>query len=1325
MKKTNRLFTALLSALMLNLTTGASNIALCDESLPALEGTWNIPSKNYNLEGDFGDVTGALIIDGGNEHNYIDGGLHMGVTSSNRSSGYDITLRNIGSFSQSLLSAPSAGAVIKYVDGERKYFSIAHEGSANRFQGTRYGSLVYSSNGITVENSVIKGNFIAPTSMSASGGAIMNESKTAGTAISNSYITENSIVKNTGNGELRGGAVSNTGLSGSVAGDLVIKDSVITKNKLVNNGIGDKTIVTGGAVYQGAGFLNIQNTYFGDNSATTTQKEAQGGAVYSTSSQTNAQLIDSSVFEKNSVKSESSSGEGGALYIASNLASKKPVISNSLFAENTALSDNSTTYGGAIYTASKDIEINKTDFISNKAEGKGYAYGGAIYSGHGNSDSMTLNNTLIEDNKAKGSGAKGGAVFSKGKTVFDNATFKGNIAQANANNAHGGALFTYYKTDYSNTAAISNSNFINNKAEIIQGTSGTARGGAISVEVAVNASNKNDLTRQYKSLLDLSNVAFDGNSIVLHEGNTADGGAVYTGGKNFFKDVTFNNNSILSEAVNSTEANNARGGAVYVEAGSISAENAKFTNNSVQTNKGALGGAIALNRNSDYLKVVNSIFDNNMAQSTGVAGNDTVNNTSLAKGGAIYFIQSGVNKDAGYIANTDFTNNKAITSDVSNGELTAGGAIFLGNNRKLTIADSSFLNNVTYGKQINGDIVNSAKGGAIYNGEKSILNIITENKDVLFSGNKAGASKDELLPNAIYDAGGIINLNAAEGKTITFDDSITSIAQTDKIKSVLNINSDVEYAADNEYTSMAKEITKNTAPKGGTVVLNADMKGYTGEVNLNGGTLALGANGTLFDNASAFNVNAPSNISLINNKVELHHFNNLNLNASVNAAVDADLAQRTMDGFVADNFTVAEGVKINIDKINVIADSRAESAVITLAESDEAIRNLIVLQDSAKEALGRIYKYGVTQNDDGDLEFLRGDRIDGSTGDGSTSGSAPNYKHFNPSILATSVALQTAAQAGIKEAVNYAFEHNDSFTKFSRNERFAKINADKYAISEFNSQLPLYYGQTEGSGFWFRPYTVFESIDLKHGPKVDNLSYGSLIGFDSKFKERRHGWTSLTSSFIGYHGSSLDYSDVDISSNGVLLGVTKNYYKRNFWTALTASGSVGIGEISEMYGDDDIVHLSGAVSSRTGYNVEFADGRFIIQPNVSLSYYISKIFDYTNEAGVKINSDPLNSFEVKPGVRVVGNTKGGWQPYISAAFVWNFFNDTDVRADGIKLPDMRMDPYVEYGLGIQKVTNNDFTCYLQSLVRNGGRTGVTLTGGLSWAVGKKRGRIHL
>ncbi len=103
------------------------------------------------------------------------------------------------------------------------------------------------------------------------------------------------------------------------------------------------------------------------------------------------------------------------------------------------------------------------------------------------------------------------------------------------------------------------------------------------------------------------------------------------------------------------------------------------------------------------------------------------------------------------------------------------------------------------------------------------------------------------------------------------------------------------------------------------------------------------------------------------------------------------------------------------------------------------------------------------------------------------------------------------------------------------------------------------------------------------------------------------------------------------------------------------TGNVGIGEISEMYGDDNIVSLSGAVSSKTGYNMEFNEGKFIIQPNVSLSYYISKIFDYTNEAGVRINSDPLNAFEIKPGIRLIGNTEGGWQPYISAAFVWNTF----------------------------------------------------------------------
>ncbi len=47
---------------------------------------------------------------------------------------------------------------------------------------------------------------------------------------------------------------------------------------------------------------------------------------------------------------------------------------------------------------------------------------------------------------------------------------------------------------------------------------------------------------------------------------------------------------------------------------------------------------------------------------------------------------------------------------------------------------------------------------------------------------------------------------------------------------------------------------------------------------------------------------------------------------------------------------------------------------------------------------------------------------------------------------------------------------------------------------------------------------------------------------------------------LGYHGSSLDYGDIDIMSNGALLGLTKNYYRKNFWTALTMAGNIGLGK---------------------------------------------------------------------------------------------------------------------------------------------------------------------
>lgn len=145
--------------------------------------------------------------------------------------------------------------------------------------------------------------------------------------------------------------------------------------------------------------------------------------------------------------------------------------------------------------------------------------------------------------------------------------------------------------------------------------------------------------------------------------------------------------------------------------------------------------------------------------------------------------------------------------------------------------------------------------------------------------------------------------------------------------------------------------------------------------------------------------------------------------------------------------------------------------------------------------------------------------------------------------------------------------------------------------------------------------------------------------------------------------------------------------------------------------------MLGGIGSKTGYNLEFKGGRYILQPIMFLSYTFVNTFDYTNAAGVKINSDPLHTIQINPSLRFIGNFKNGWQPYASVGMVWNILNDTKVSADNVRLPEMSIKPYVEYGVGVQRNWADKFTAYGQAMMRNGGRNGISLSGGFRWAIG--------
>ena len=119
-----------------------------------------------------------------------------------------------------------------------------------------------------------------------------------------------------------------------------------------------------------------------------------------------------------------------------------------------------------------------------------------------------------------------------------------------------------------------------------------------------------------------------------------------------------------------------------------------------------------------------------------------------------------------------------------------------------------------------------------------------------------------------------------------------------------------------------------------------------------------------------------------------------------------------------------------------------------------------------------------------------------------------------------------------------------------------------------------------------------------------------------------------------------------------------------------------------------------------------------------MSYTFVHTFDYRNAANVNVHSSSLNAIQLAPQLKFIGNLKNGWQPYAAIAMIWNIMDETKFKANNVNLPQMNVKPYIQYGLGLQKRIGERFTGYAQAMLRNGGRTGISLSLGFRWAIGK-------
>ena len=707
-------------------------------------------------------------------------------------------------------------------------------------------------------------------------------------------------------------------------------------------------------------------------------------------------------------------------------------------------------------------------------------------------------------------------------------------------------------------------------------------------------------------------------------------------------------------------------------------------------NSGSEGGVI-YNYSGGTIGDITGDFIGNTASSAGgaiynsggtigdITGN-FIGNTASSNGGAIYNYNSTIGNITG-----DFIGNTASSRYSS-----YGGAIYNDYNGTIGDITGDFIGN--YAKSELG----TAQGGAIWSNRD--LNIVADNRTNTFKDNytESQGVKDD---NAIY-----IDNNA----TLNF-----TMKNNGKIYMADNIDGTVRKDSDGNITDTYSVNIKGDDINNTTFYMLNDIRN---------------ANVT-FDNTT---------INAVNNQTHVYNFNTLTVNSDTNFVADVDLANAEMDRISANTYGTHQG-NLNVVGMNLLSDATKDVTEIYFAQP--GLKNNVVngmpanggynLPSTAQTTFYTpIYKYNAiydNRDDGGYFMFAKGDKIlTPSGGGGITVTPTGNPSDvYNPAILAPSVASQAGANATMNQTFNYSFQNSDNFMSIPYLERVAIKTSNRYALSptgdatDVGTFSQLFNAQNETSSVWVKPYASFENIPLKNGPKVSNITYGTLVGFDTPIKSIRHGWDRTWTGYVGYNGASQRFSGVDATQNGGLVGGTLTLYKGNLFNATTVSTGAIVGDNRTMYGTDNYTMLMAGVGNKTGYNFEFKEGKIIIQPSMLLSYTFVNTFDYTNAAGVRIKNDPLHAIQIAPGVKFIVNTKNGWQPYIGVNMIWNLLDKSKVSADDVRLPEMSIKPYVQYGVGIQKRFKDRYMAFGQAMIQNGGRNGISLTAGFRWAIGKE------
>ena len=742
----------------------------------------------------------------------------------------------------------------------------------------------------------------------------------------------------------------------------------------------------------------------------------------------------------------------------------------------------------------------------------------------------------------------------------------------------------------------------------------------------------------------------------------------------------------IGNSATNTSTGQTVGGAIANIIGVIKSVKGNFIGNYAHgTNGYTLAGAIG--NNSGTIGSIDGVFIANYAKS----------DNSLAQGGAVYSTRGNVSDHPlEGIPNNPFINGTFIANYAEGGTSASGGAIASSTASVMPDMRGDFIGN--YAK---GNI--GATGGAIYAATKFVT--LSGN----FIGNHSESVTGRAMGGALYvrssgvaadaDNYNVVNSsfigNYAKGATEAFGGAIASMND-------LNIVAkDGNSVFANNYVDIAGAKTANDIYMKGSegAILNLNIIANNGSVSFGSGidgeyynlNLSSDSQGTIIvdapiKNANIINTEVGTNVvlsqylndnnNLIINSGEVNvlsmnnnlHLKKLTLNRGelniVNTKVN--LALQQMPILMADDYSNLGG-EINVKQVTVTTDGAEESTLVNF--TDNLIADKVV--SAVNEAMGPVYRYEVNYDAaTGDFEFTR--RSD------------PTPDDVNPEVEVPMVA--TAATVA---ALN--------------DEIYSRVLNDVDALKDSTANVSSSDRSIKNA--WVKSFGSKDAVDLKDFVGADTKFAGLIGGLSSNRINEGNGWSAIYSIYGAYAGGEQKFAGEKVTNHGVYLGLGANFYNGDFFVGTTVNGGImrNRSDKTGFDGKDKFNSYMGGVAVKTGYDYHL--GSFTVEPNVYASYTIISAEDYVTKSGAKVKFGDMGVIEAAPGLKLSQDFGEGFKGYLSGRYVWSFTQGQHVTANDFTLPDVELEDYAEYGIGLEKSWGDRAAGFVEVKRRDGGREG--------------------